>query len=512
MAQNDAGWHISPILFNLVVGDVQPLQILDVRGKELSASSWSVDNSQLAEIREEHGHPVLYPKSAGIVHVVALVEHVTLTREITIWSLEPGMQLVGPFWAVPSTGREIGAIQAVPTPDSPDFITLDQNDNGTYVRGLTNRGQQMWMVKLPEAAGEMKLLCGDNFGGAIVIATRPESYTVFVVNKAGKVSWQRKFDGVRKGYAFNAANLLHLITESVDGTSAIVSAWDGSTGVERFTLRVPKSYEQEVNIRRSSDKLFCAPGGNVSRPLRTATSGLFVSTDGNAYASFVQKRWNVEAKKCEAGANVSADTVAFSRDDQLVLWQIHPDGSIRTSVVETSKQPRLSLTSHFRELSPTGSIMPDGSGGVLFSIRTSPTSATGSSEGPSDEFVYRVTGDGELAYKFRLPKYTGALHDDMVLGEQELAFAARGSMLLAFNARDGKEVWRWDSGKPDIEVNMATAGGGCVVSTLDGLVLVEDGLKSQIIAPRGSDMYTGGRFIQDDPHGFAMLGAGVVKH
>jgi outer membrane protein assembly factor BamB len=332
------------------------------------------------------------------------------------------------------------------------------------------------------------------------------------VNKAGKLSWQRKFDGVRKGYAYNASNLLQLINESVDGTSATLSALDGSTGVERFTLNVPKSYEQEVNIRRSGDRLLCVPGGNFSRPLHTVTSGLFVSTDGNAYASFVQKQWRVETKKCEAGATIRAETVSFSRDDQLVLWQIHPDGSLRKSIVETSRQPRLSLTSHFRVPSPTGSIIPDGFDGVLFSVRSSPTSAAGGSEGPSDDSVYRVTEDGELAYKFPLPTYTGTLHDEMVLGEQELGFATRGGMLIAFNVRDGKEVWRWDSGKAEIEVNMATAGGGCIVSTPDGLVLVEDGVKNQVLAPRGSDMYTPGRFIQDDPHGFGMLGPGVVKH
>jgi hypothetical protein len=99
-AQNNSGWHISPILFNLEVGDIQPLQLLDVQGRELAATSWSVDNSQLAEIREENGRPVLYPKAAGVVHVVALVEQTTLTREITIWSLEPDRHTPGILYAL----------------------------------------------------------------------------------------------------------------------------------------------------------------------------------------------------------------------------------------------------------------------------------------------------------------------------------------------------------------------------------------------------------------------------
>lgn len=84
-------------------------------------------------------------------------------------------------------------------------------------------------------------------------------------------------------------------------------------------------------------------------------------------------------------------------------------------------------------------------------------------------------------------------------------------MLIAFNVRDGSEIWRWDSGIPEIKINMATGGGGCLVDTPAGLVLVEDGVRKQILAPHGSDMYTPGLFIQDDPHGLVMLGAGIIR-
>lgn len=114
-----------------------------------------------------------------------------------------------------------------------------------------------------------------------------------------------------------------------------------------------------------------------------------------------------------------------------------------------------------------------------------------------------------LAYKLQLPRYAGHLHDEMVLGEQELGFATRGDMLIAFNARDGSEVWRWDSGIPEVKVNMATAGGGILVDTPEGLVLVEEGVRKQVMAPAGSDMYSPGLFIQNDPHGLLMVGAGI---
>jgi len=64
-------------------------------------------------------------------------------------------------------------------------------------------------------------------------------------------------------------------------------------------------------------------------------------------------------------------------------------------------------------------------------------------------------------------------------------------------------------GMREFPINMSTAGGGCIVDTPEGLVLVEEGVKKQVVAPRGSEMYTPGLFIQDDPHGLAMLGAGL---
>jgi hypothetical protein len=511
-AQENSGWHISPLLINVRLGEVQPLQLLDAQGKEARSSSWSVDSPELAEIKEESGHAVLYPKAPGVVHVVALLEGRALTQEITIWKLEPGMWITGVHWAVPSTGRELAVLQAAPTVDGPDLFTLDRNEKGIYVRALTNRGLQMWMWPLPESADDVELVCGDNMGGAIVTATRSDSYTLYVVGKDGKLGWRHRFEGMRKGYALNASNLIHLLNQSVDGTSTTISAWDGTSGTEKFNLKFPVSYEDEVNVEGSGDKILCSSGRSVSRALHADTSGLFINTDGNAYAAFTQKHWIVGTDKCAAGSVVDPQKVYFSHDDQLVLWQIQSDGSHRDIIVEASKQSRLAFATPVSVISPTGDIIPDGLGGVLLSIRSSPRAVTRQkAEGLSNEFVYRVAGDGELAFKFPLPRYAGHLHDEMVLGEQDLGFATRGSLLIAFNVHDGNEVWRWDSKIPEVKINMATGGGGCLVDTPEGLVLVEEGVAKQVIAPPGSDMYTPGLFIQDEPQGLAMVGAGIKR-
>ncbi len=499
------------MVVNLQPGEAQPLQLLDAEGKELSSSSWSVDSPELAEIKEEGGHAVLHSKAAGVVRVQAMHEGKVLSEEIRIWDLAPGMFLTGPHWVVPSTGRELGALQSVPTVDGPDLFTLDQTDQGASVRGLTNRGIQLWILTLPKPGGKLELVCGDNLGGALLTVTFRDSYVVYDVGKDGKTLWRHKFEGVRKGYAVNASNILHLINQSVDGASATIVGLDGATGVEKFKLTVPPSLEHAVNLERSGDRIVCAPGRSTARSLPAETSGLFVNTDGDAYAAFTQKHWTLGTDKCTAGSAIDPQKIYFSREDRIVLWRIEPEGTHHEIVVDTSKQDRAPFVAPMNVVSPTGDIIPDGFGGVLISMRSSPREASPKAGRDSADFVYRVTEDGELAYKFALPKYEGALHDEMVLGEQELGFATRGRILIAFNVREGNEVWRWNSGAPDLKINMATAGGGCAVETPEGMVLVEQGAKKQVLAPHDSDLYGLGLFIQNDPHGLAMLGAGIQQ-
>jgi hypothetical protein len=221
------------------------------------------------------------------------------------------------------------------------------------------------------------------------------------------------------------------------------------------------------------------------------------------------KHRTLRAEKCTAESVVEPQKVHISREDQLILWRIQTDGSHRDTVVDTSKQSSVSVAVPASDVSPTGDIIPDWFGGVLLSIRVSSKAATQKSSEPFDEFVYRVTEEGTLAYKFLLPRYVGELDDEMVLGEQDLGFASRGGTLVAFNVKDGTEVWRWNSGIPEVKIIMATAGGGCAVDTPQGLVLVEEGIKKKVLAPRGSELYGPGLFIQDDdPHGLAMVGEG----
>ncbi|HEY3974335.1 MAG TPA: hypothetical protein VGM18_15120 [Candidatus Sulfotelmatobacter sp.] len=492
-AQDDSRWHISPTEMNIKIGDIQPLQILDAQGSEFHTDDWSVDDPDLAQIRVENGHAVLYAKASGSVNVAASADGTTLARKILIWP--QGSKFKGIRWSVPPIGRETGTLQAVPADDGPDLFSLDQTGQGTYLRAFSNRGLQLWLYRIPEAFGKIEFVCGDDLGGAVLADVHSDFYTLYVVSKDGKPLWHRKFEGVKKGHALNYSNLLHLLNQSVDGTWATIIGLDEATGAEAFSLKIPGSRVSEVNITRSGDKIICAPGRSVSKALRVLTSGLFVNTDGDAYAAFTDNDWTVGADTCAAGSVVDPQKVSFSRDDKLLLWRIHSDGSQETSTVDASKHEHSSFSAPVTVMSPTGDIIPDGFDGVLLSVRATHTDLSQKVRGPSEEFVYRITKDGEVAYRFPLPRYAGALHDEMVLGEKDLGFATRGGTLIAFNVEDGSEVWRWNSGASEIKINMATAGGGCAVDTPEGLVLIQDGIKKRVVAPSGSQMYTPGEYI-----------------
>ena len=116
--------------------------------------------------------------------------------------------------------------------------------------------------------------------------------------------------------------------------------------------------------------------------------------------------------------------------------------------------------------------------GTLIPVRVS-HNVTGKTNEATDEFVYRVNQDGELLYKFPLPKYSGSLKDDMVIGEENVAFATRGSFLIAFSLVSGKELWRWESVEPEISVFAALANGACLVQTPTVLMEVASSTKAK---------------------------------
>jgi hypothetical protein len=221
---------------------------------------------------------------------------------------------------------------------------------------------------------------------------------------------------------------------------------------------------------------------------------MFVSHDGFAYVAFSQRERTLETKSCTPGTVIDPRDVTVALHDQVVLWQIHADGSYRSTTVE-DESGRHRLSELLALVAPTGAIIPDGPDGVLLAIRETGEVRKANIRPSQRDFIYRLDRDGKVVYKYPIPAYEGPLHDEMVLGEQGQGFATRGGVLIAFNVQEGKELWRWDSKGEELEVVAALADGSCLVQSptavfkVDNAATFHEVMKGQIMIDWQGKMY-----------------------
>jgi outer membrane protein assembly factor BamB len=491
----ETGWRISPEKINLEMGDTRTLQTLDDSAQELEGAAWSVDDDALAELREDaNGRTIVRPKAPGTVRVTATIAGERRVRDITIWP-DRKMPTGTTRWAVHPIGREVGDIPAVPVADAPNMYSLEQTASGaTYLRAGRDDGIQIWNWRMPGEARDVELVCGDWIGGAVISANRRDGYTLYAVDKDGTERWHYDASGVRKGLAISTEHLLHLLSRSADGTVVTVAGIDEGSGVKRFEHTLPVSIDRYLNVRPQGGSFVCSAKEDASNA-SIAISRLFVNTDGNAYLAFTERSTTFRAPPCSPGSTVDLAEISKARNEKLVLWRLHPDGAYRSRVVEAFEGEQ-SAASPIASVSPTGALIPDGLDGVLLSVRRS-RRANAAAATTIDESVYRIDAESKIVYSFPLPKYTGTVHDGMVLGEQQQAFATRGGTLSVFDVRTGQPLWTWDSQSSEIEVLAALAQGGVAVQTPAALVEVRgSGASREIVKGKALLDWLGNLYIK----------------
>lgn len=474
-AQEDSGWRISPEKINILVDADRPLQLLDDSAQELHGALWFVDDSNLAEIQQEGDHVVVHAKAAGTVRITAALGSELRSRGIRIWPTLPGLPQGTINWGMHPIGREIGDLPAVPTGDGPDQYSLEQTASGnTYLRAVTDDGIQVWNWLMPDKTQSVELVCGDWLGGAVISAKHAASYTLYVVGKDGKLRWQHTAPGMRKGLAISLDHVVYLLTQSQDGTVTSLKGLDESSGALKFEHLMPSSRERRVSVQGKGDNIICASDA-VSTPIRTSTSGVSVNMDGLAYVAFTHNTRTLGIEMCTPNSKLNSAEMYLEQDDNLILWQVHPDGTYRSTVVEAIKRKQ-PVSAPLNTALPTSTLTTDNMNGMLIPVQWSHQVG-----GAADEFIYRVAPDGEVLYKFSLPKYTGSLHDGIVIASNDVAFATRGSTLIAFSVRSGENLWRWESPEPEISVFAALANGHCLVQTPTALVEVENSASAKLV-------------------------------
>jgi len=490
--QAETGWRISPEKINISLDSARPLQLLDDEAQELHGATWSVDDPEIAEIQEHDGIVVIHPKTSGRVHVTAALGGKLRSREIVIW---PSLPQGTTNWATHAIGRDLGDIPAVPTPDGPHMFSLEQTKSGkTILRASSDEGMQLWRWVLPENNLNVELVCGDWLGGAVISSNRPDSYTLYVVGKDGKPRWKHGASGHRKALAINVDHTSYLLTQSVDGTAADLAALDES-GKQKFDLHIPSSQETWTGVKKQGATFECTEA-SASLLVPMTVSRVMVNMDGLPYVAFSQSERRFRTEKCTPGSAVPAKAIYLDRDEKLVLWQVHPDGTHRTTTVQAAKG-RQPISAPLETLVPTESIVTDNMNGMLVPVRVTHQSGKDKENEVADELVYRFDPDGEVVYKMLLPRYSGRRHDETVIGENDVAFTTRGTLLIAFNVRTGEDLWHWESNTPDIEVYAALANGHVLVQTPTALIEVESATEAKEIAKGKARMDWQGRlFIQ----------------
>jgi hypothetical protein len=114
IAEDDAGWRISPEKINIQVGEDRRLQLLDDSAQEVRGAEWSIDQPELADLSEENGLAVIHAKAAGSLKVNAVVNFGKRSREITIWPADQPLPPGTTHWGAHSIGRDIRDLAAVP--------------------------------------------------------------------------------------------------------------------------------------------------------------------------------------------------------------------------------------------------------------------------------------------------------------------------------------------------------------------------------------------------------------
>jgi outer membrane protein assembly factor BamB len=267
-AQKNSDWRISPEKINIMVGDERRFQVLDDMAQELHGAVWTVDDPNLAEVREVQGNVELSAKAEGVARISASIGNETRTTQVRIWpqalQLPPGTT----SWGTHPIGRDIGDIPAVPTENGPEIYSLEQTPSGvTVLRAVEHDGIQMWTWVMPERTRDVELVCGDWLGGAVISANRADSYTVYVVGKDGNLRWQHNLPGSRKALAISTDHLAYLLSQSHDATSASLAVFEEGDGRSKFEIQVPNSSEGLTSLRREGAKFVCS-ADSTSIPYR----------------------------------------------------------------------------------------------------------------------------------------------------------------------------------------------------------------------------------------------------
>jgi len=402
---------VNPGNLNMVIGQTQPIQLLDQNGSPFSSPSWAIANPSVASIVPpvNQGDPTLLQATAiGNTTLTGMTaDGRTGSAQIAILS---GTSLpIGTVqWEVPSLGTTgiASIVQSLRIDNTtPDFYVLDWGANGGSgaFRALTADGQQKWMFT-PSAPSneELALLAADDQGGFIF---QRDDWSDFLmlgrVDENGNQSWLMSTPhGIASNVAIHPDGTVYIVQPDYLNTGnspTAVVALDEITGQLKFALPIPTgtytgtdyTFLNDPNGGSGGDGYpaiggqYCTPGTSTAAASSVTVGNLSISSDGTVYLPIGTGAFSYDAMPCDSSPDpshpgyphlVKSTDGVSSLTSYLQVMEIQSNGTYTLRQLDTASWSHSGNSPGGGSLGNLGNFStatPDGNGGTLLAIDNS---------------------------------------------------------------------------------------------------------------------------------------------
>lgn len=474
---------LTPNEVTMLVGERQPLQVLEVDGSEIATATWEVSNLGLAEIVEEGGQQLLQANAVGELTLTATYLDRTGEMKVNIIALAAGETMPPGTvrWSAPplpgtTTNTIIQSIKI--DENTPDLYVGDWGGANSYIRAFSASGNQRWVWPPQGQQRAAEPIMGDNSGGIIAFNEYQSGSgardALSRIDQNGNEAWRRDLTMTWRGsHAVHPDGTIFILDQGMDASlnrlAATVTALDPITGNPKFTVTLPTStYTWPIWDRYTHPDPeigtydICVVLGSTEHVDLQDAGKMVIDSAGVLYLPFVTSDED-EIPSCQLtydtqGHPNPGTSVTYSSQSQLRLLKVFPDGTHQISTLDT-----LSTSGDYwsqGEFSTGhGAIVPDGGGGVLLTGNYHPALAS-----PWEYRIYQSSGS---SYPAPVPQIDGLL-----LGESGVAFAKNSDTVKAFQVADGTTVWS-QSGSYDLIAALSQGGALIEGGPLGGLTHID---------------------------------------
>ena len=492
---------VTPSVANLVVGQTPILTAVDELGRPRDDATFTVSDPTIATIS---GDPTLTVIAPGPFTVTATVGGVSTS---TNWNSSTGPLPQGTIlWSAPTPPQGwtvVQIVQAIPTANGPDLYSVENTINSdtlpalTLVRGLTSDGRQLWATQMNGLSQAVNAAMADGNGGIIVeldpdfsVRPLPNAHVVNLDAQTGAVVWNQDtgspFSEVLNGNQAVGPDgtLYSFLTPAADGaTGAPVSSPYSPVQVPNSSAAIQVAPQNPCSsVTKSFPPGFAPPTIDADGSLLTLTSqsNLVYTSTCTGTGSLVQLSATYSLARVTPSGSYTLTPYYTQTNANIVpaqpAPQLSPYACLEVFIQTTFEGCRVAVGSNsliVQSLAPTVQPfrpIPDGQGGALIPARIQDPNNPGAalahvfhipSSGPVVDIVIPLPAPGVQQTILN----TGTRNFDLVLGENNVAFATDGINLASFNFTTGQILWTYQSSSISKAIRLIASASGNSLAT-----------------------------------------------